>query len=348
MNFKPKFYYDNGANEGGGSGDTTAGTLPNEGNQQEPPKQEIPSPIITDEELKTYGFDSKDAFKTFLAKHKEDSVPEAERQEKANIEKANLLKFAAENKLLKVEEYNQYETLKSKSDKDLVFENYLSEYKDEHKDITDPSELEAAAKEDFDYEYKLKDGETETAKAKGLKKLEREAKELRNPIETKVTAAQEQFKQNNNIRETYPKFEKLVKETVLKNTPDKTILYKAKDGENEIPVEIELTQKDRDAMAKEFMTPKTFQKFLDLKPEEFNAMIDKKQQGWVKLNKFDEVNAKTFEIGKGIGVKSGSNVGAENPFPLKRSENTMPTTSGTLEESNTKMSEQRKRLSVLR
>lgn len=347
MTFKPRFFYETGdQNEGGGSGDPLI---------QDPPKQEIPSPIITDEELKSYGFDSPESFKTFLSKHKEESIPEAEKLAKANEEKANFLKFSADTKdatgnpLLKVEDYQQYETIKSKSDKDLVFENYLTEYKEEHTDITDPKELEAAAKEDFDYEYKLKDGETEKAKAKGLKKLERDAKELRTPFESKVTTAQEQFKQNNNIRETYPKFEKFVKEAVVKNTPDKTILYKAKDGENEVPIEIELTQKDRDAMAKEFMTPKIFQKFLDLKPEEFNAMLDKKQQGWVKLNKFDEVNAKTWEVAMGVGTKKGSTVGATNPFPLRgNASEVIKGGDETLEESNAKMSSARQRLSATR
>ena len=195
----------------------------------------------------------------------------------------------------------------------------------------------------------MKDGLSESAKKKGLAKLARDAKDLRSPIETKVIEAQNQFKEYGSYQETYPKFEKFVKESILKNTPEKTILFKAKDGEEEIPIEIELTQKERDAMFKEFSTPKTFQKFLTAKPEEIQAIMDKKMQGWVKLNKFDEVNAKTFEVAMGVGTKKGSTVGAENPFPLRQNQSTIiADSSGTLEESNKKMSAQRERLSATR
>jgi len=352
MYFSSKKFY-NSEIEGGGSANPES-TIVDEKvvtvvkpKVEEQIKAEVEKPIITSDELKNYGFDSPEAFQNFLQKHKEESVSPEEKLQKENIIKANFLKFSAEQKLLNVEDYSQYENLKSKPDQELVFDSFLKDYKEDHPEIEDAKELEDAAKEDFDYEYKLKDSMSESQKKKGLAKLARDAKELRSPIESKVTAAEAQFKEYGTLQESYPKFEKFIKESISKNTPDKTILFKAKDGEEEIPIEIELTQKERDAMFKEFSTPKTFQKFLNAKPEEIQAILDKKMQGWVKLNKFDEVNTKTFEIAMGVGTKKGSTVGAENPFPLRQQANVISIVSGeTLEENNKKMQAQRERIRI--
>lgn len=357
MYFYPKRFLESG-NEAGGSGGNEAATSvtnvgENNGGEQkqedQKPEQKVSQPIFTDDELKSYGFDSHEALKTFLQKQKEENISPEEKLQKENITKANFLKFSADQKLLNVEDYSQYENLKAKPDQELVYESFLKDYKEEHPEITDEKELEEAAKEDFEYEYKLKNGLSETQKKKGLAKLARDAKDLRSPIESKVSAAQEQFKQYGSYQETYPKFEKFLKESILKNTPEKTILFKAKDGEDEIPIEIELTQKERDAMFKEFSTPKTFQKFLNAKPEEIQAILDKKMQGWVKLNKFEEVNAKTFEVAMGVGTKKGSTVGAENPFPLKQNQSSVVSDeTGTLEESNAKMAAKMQKLRATR
>ena len=328
MTFTPKLFRESGATEGSGGATETTTTETQEASQtqeqqqsqaaQEEIKTEVQQPIITEDELKSYGFDSKEAFKTFLAKQKDENISPEEKLEKENIAKANFLKFSAENKLLKVEEYNQFENLKSKADRDLVYEKFLTSYKEEHPEITDEKELEEAAKEDFDYEYKLKDGLSETAKNKGLEKLAKEAKELRSPFENKILKAQEEFKTYNNIKETYPKFEKFVDEAITRNTPDKLAVVKVKDGDTEIPIEIELTKEDREAMAKSFKTEKTFALFADGKPEDIQKAIDNKMQGWLIKNKQEAIVSKTFELGKGIGLKQGSTVGAENPFALKQ------------------------------
>jgi len=356
MSFLPKMFYEDGA-EGTGKGGAAAATeTTKEGENKDtqpiidPIKTEIPKPIITDEELKSYGYDSPEALKTFLQKQKEESITPEEKLQKENIEKANFLKYGTEQKLITVDEYNAFENIKSKSDQDLVFESFLKDYKEDHPEITDEKELSEAAKDDFDYEYKLKDGVSESAKKKGLAKLARDANDLRAPFESKVVSAKSKFEETTSqeklVKDNYPKFEKFLKESIVKNTPDKTVLYKAKNGEEEVPVEIELTQKERDAMFKEFSTPKTFREFLDKKPEEVQAILDKKMQGWVKLNKFDEVNAKTFEIAKGIGTKEGSNIGAENSFPLRNNTNAIVVTSETLAESNDKLSNARKKYSA--
>jgi len=354
----PKIYYNaETGNEGGGNDTTETDTtiVDNKDTQQAAPtedKKEIPQQIISDEEMKSFGFNSKEELINFFAKQKEENISPEEKLEKENIAKANFLKFSAENKLLNVDDYSQYETLKSKSDADLVFEKHLAEFKTDHPEITDEKELAEDAKEDFDFEYKQKAGESEAAKKRGELKLAREAKELRTPFESKVLSAQSKFNETTSqeklVKDNFPKFEKFLKESILKNTPDKLVAYKHKEGDTEIEIDIPLTQKERDAMFKEFSTPKTFQNFLDKKPEEIQAIVDKKMQGWIFQNKREEIISKGIEVGKGLGTKQGSDVGANNPFALAKNSPVQPTGDKTIEESNTQMSRSRQKYSTFR
>lgn len=342
MTFKPKFFYDAAADNTGTGGDNTdTAILENTGEQQQQnPPAEIPKPFISEEEAKNYGFDSQDALKNFLAEHKakatEESITPEQKKEQENIEKANLLKFAADKKLLSVEEYTQYETIKSKTDQDLVFDNFKKEFAADNPEITDAAELEEAAQEEFRYQYKLNDPK---AAARSEKIFAKEAKELRTPVESKVIEAQEQYKQNENIRQTYPKFESFVEESIKRNTPDKLAVVKIKVGEAEIPVEIELTKEDREDIAKTFKTAKTFQLYTSAKPEEITQAIDKKMQGWIKENKSVAIAEASFKLGQGTGMARGSNVGANNPFPLVNNHYVQHTGEETLEESNKKLGE---------
>jgi hypothetical protein len=105
-----------------------------------------------------------------------------------------------------------------------------------------------------------------------------------------------------------------------------------------VNIEIELTKADRDAIAKVFKTPKSFQMFANGKPEEIQASFDKKIDGWILENKKNEIFGQIAEKARGIGTKQGSTVGAENPFALKKGENVLKTGEETLEESNARMS----------
>lgn len=352
MNLLPRKFYDVELPENGGGTDgveIAEQPVAEQAHIEEIPeeiKQEVKAQILSDEELKSYGFDSGEALKKFLDEQKDKNAPDEEKQEKENLDKANFIKFSAENKLFKVDEYNQYETLKSKADSDLVFEKFKAEYKEDHPEFENEEELKDAAQEEFDYEYKV-NSESESAKKRGQAKLAKEAKELRSPFESKVNDARSQYDDNKKIRDNYPKFEKFVDESIVKNTPDKFVAFKAKEGEEEIDIEIELTKEDREAIAKAFKTPKTYQLFSKGKPEEIQAKIDSKIQGWVKANKSEQIAARSYEIGKGISLKEGSKVGSENPFPLSKgvAANINTGDTETLEQSNARLAEIRKQYS---
>lgn len=358
MKFQNRLFYEAGtATETGGAAATTE--VDKGGEQQQQSEQQntdtskdapkdLPKQIISDEEIKQYGFDSPEALKTFLEKNRESKIPEEVKKEQENIRKASFLKFAAENKndndgspLLNVEDYTKYETLKATSDRDLVFQKHLEEYKAEHPDITDPQDLEDAAQEDFENEYPLNG--TDAQKAKAERKLARDAKDIREPFEQKVNSAQEAFKEYTHVQETYPKYEKWIDEAIVRNTPDKLGVVKLKEGENEFEVEIELSKEDREAIAKTFKTHKTFALFTSAEDQkEAQKIIDNKIQGWLFLNKREQITNEVYKVGKGVGTRLGSNIGAENPFALRQGAGAGQDTKGkTLAESNREIEEAR-------
>ncbi len=119
-----------------------------------------------------------------------------------------------------------------------------------------------------------------------------------------------------------PEFNKAINALIEKATPEKLSISKVKDGETELPIEVELTKKEREEVAAIFRTPKMFQKFLDAKDlSEFETLAAKKVNGFLKEKYFDTAINKSFETGKGIGVTKGSNVGAEQPFAIVRNMN---------------------------
>ena len=348
MKILPRRFFDAeaGENNGGGNPSETETALHEEeivGGEPKAPEvkqKEIAAPIISDEDLKSYGFDSAEELKSFLRKQKEENISPEEKKKQEDLEKANFLKFSTEKDLLNVDEYNRYESLKAKADRDLVFEDYLSTYKEEHPEITDENELKEAAEEDFGFEYKL-NSSNEATKKRAEAKLARDAKELRSPFESKVVSAQEKYKAETSeykaIKEAYPKFEKFVDSVIEKNAPDKKVVTKIKIGEEELDIDIDLTKEDKEAIAKAFKTPKTFQLFTNGKPEAIQESLDNKIEGWILKNKKDAIIARAVEIAQGIGTKEGSTVGATNPFALKQGAAVEKTGEKSLEENNIEM-----------
>lgn len=336
-----KFFYDAApeGNEGGGQ------TQEQQQQQEQSQPPVAPAvPLLSADELKDFGFQSGEELKAFLAKQKEANISEEEKQKKANIEKADFLKYAAENDF-NLDEINQYEVVKQKADTDLVFEKFLKEYQEENPELSG-EELKEAAKLEFETEYKL-NSENEKAKQRGLARLEKEAKELRSPYETSYQKAQEMYKENVNMKQVFPKYEKFIDEVIAEGTPD-TIKVKAKAGEEEIEIDaVELTADQKKEVEKFFKNPKTFAEYLKGgdKADELKAKIAKKIEGFIKANNFDKAVQRGLELGIGLGTKKGSNVGAENPFAVANGNKSGQTTKvvASIEESNARIAEARQR-----
>lgn len=244
-------------------------------------------------------------------------TPEEETKEKEQ-EKADFIKYSVENDLFKIDELTQYETLSAKQDADLVWESFLKDFKEENPEITDENELSEEAKKEFNRTYKL-DSENEKAKEKGLAKLAKDANEIRTPYKSKVESAQNSFKEAKQIKNEMPNFQKFVDEQIEKYAPEK-LSFSVKSGDETIPVEIELTKEDKEAIAKEFKTHKTFYNYQQSK-EQAQKSLEKKITGWIKVNKFEQALEKAALKFEGIGVAKGSNVGAENLYGLQKQKN---------------------------
>ena len=81
------------------------------------------------------------------------------------------------------------------------------------------------------------------------------------------------------------------------------------------------------------------------KDKEFKEIVSKKINTYIKANKFDAAVNKAFATAKGLGVKQGSNVGAENLYGVgnkKENANGQGATIS-LEDSNKKQAQVRER-----
>lgn len=291
-----------GADPGAGAGGTSTATDP-----------KLPdASLVTPEDLKKYGFDSKEQMDAFFTQHNEKKPTAEEIQAQENQKKASLIKYAADNNFMKVDEFTRLESIKAKSDKDLVFENFSKEYL-----ADDLTATEDQIKKAFDDMYGLA-SENPTIKKIGEKQLSKDASSIRSPLEKSFEAAQKRYNEDETTKSKIPGFDKALKETIEKLTPAKLVLFKTKDGEDEIPVEVELTDKERKEVFDTFRNPKTMNKFLSKegKVAEFEAEISKKIQSVLRNKYWDYSNEKSFELGKGRGLKGGSNVGATQPFSV--------------------------------
>lgn len=345
MRFTSNFIYNDGAAEGAGDNLTATLERPADENVNDNApvieKQDAPAieaPLLTAEELKNYGFDSKEQLKEFLAKQKELSVPDEEKQKKLNVEKAEFLKHAADNGI-SLDDISKYESLQAKNNLDLVWERYLAEEKEDNPELT-----EQEIKDNFDIEYRTK-SENAKEKERFQKKIEKEANELRSPYKASFDKAQSSFKEEKDIRTKYPEYQKVIDKVIKDNTPDKLTVFKTKDGEEEVDVDLELTKEQKEEVAKMFNNPKSFQQYLNSgdKVSDFEKKVAKKIEGFIKVNNFDAAVQKSYEKGMGIGTKKGSTVGAENLFALNQSTSNEFSNITTLEESNAKIAAARAR-----
>lgn len=310
----PKFIFNDDASDAGSGSPAPAIEAPA---KVESPNSTQPTPAFSTEELKEFGFDSPEALKAFITEQKTKNIPDAEKQKQEQLDKANLVKYAVENEKMKVEDFTTYENLKAKADRDLVYERFAAELKEDDPELSDED-----IKEEFESEYKLSDL-NDKKKAKGLSRLQKEAAEIRTPYETKYNSALSEYTEAKELKAQYPKFSGFIDSLVGEAVKEKFTVLKVKEGEEEVPIDIDLTKEDREAIAKAFKNEKTFYAFFKGGEAGLGSLKEKitqKINGYIKTQKFDEAISKVHEVSKGIGVKAGSSVGAENPFALVKNQ----------------------------
>lgn len=315
MNFI-KLFYNDGTEAGTGGGAQVADVVdtPVASSTATPstPNPVIPENAFTIEEMKQFGFDSREKMIEALNGLKQNQKSEEEKRKEANIEKARFLQFAAENDLIN-DDFNKYESLQLKTERDLVFERFAAEEKADNPDIT-----EAELKEAFEEEYKL-NSENAKAKAKGEARLKKEASEIKNPAESAWNSAHKEYQESLKAYNKKQEFDSLLKETFKDAIPDK-LPFKVKNGEEEIVVEIPIDAKLKTKIQQSFDSEKSLTKYLlhEGKPEDFAGSLRTKINSFLKAELADIAVQNAIDTGIKLGTKKGSNVGAENLFGLQQ------------------------------
>ena len=268
--------------------------------------------------LKEFNLDSLEDLKARL-KPKDPEKPESpeEKEKRENIYRASLIKYAADNGVMKPEDFSTLESLKAKGNQDLVYDNWLTGWKEDNKEVL-PEDADARAKEEFEAEYKP------TTK-RGLAKIEKEAKELRTPLEEKFNSVKTNYDGIREVEKLYPDFEKKVSSTVKEFVPEKFEVFKVTDkvgdADEDVSIEVEISAADRveifQKVAQDIL--KNESNFELFKKGDIKAIqaLAKDQAETMIRNKYNKVAAQ--EIAREFltrGTKRGSTTGAKEPFPL--------------------------------
>jgi hypothetical protein len=315
MAFLPKLLFNSATAEGGATVETTTTAPDTTTTTTEVTKVEIPADIQKElEELR--------AFRQTITE--KESKTQEQIAKEAEIEKAEFIKFSAENDLMKVDDFARFETAKQRQDRELVFENFSKEWKDENKDATDDEVQEA-----FDNQYHV-NSDSDKAKSRGEKLIAKEAKELRTPLETSYTKAKGSYEQHKVLKQDMPNFQKFIDSTIEKNISDKIKVYEKEIDSEKIAVDIEITKEEKkeifDAVKKEIATHESYATWKkdskDGKNERLEKMIAKEVKYLINEKKqslaYESTATKFYEVGEKKGTAKGSNVGANNPFAVIR------------------------------
>lgn len=306
------------------------------GTQPEPPK-----PFFSEDELKEFGVttqeEAKEMLRTLKAKEKELSKPNADKEKEAELEKVNVRKFAVEKGLMKDADFTKLDTYTAKQDRDLVYENYLGSWKEENPHLSG-DEADRQAKEDFENEYSLNSTNQKT-KLRGQTRLTKEAESFRSPLQQSYNSTLEQYREEQTIAQKLPEFNKWVDGIINSNLKDK-ITITTKEGEEDIAIETELTDDQKKEIRKTFKTAKVFTQYHSANKDQIASLekaIAKKIDGFIKINNFEAIAKKGYDVGKGIGTNKGSNKGADNPFALKKDDKGKDTPVVSMDQSNDKI-----------
>ena len=275
--------------------------------------------------LKETGYSSIEELKAAAAKKETDTPEQAKKKEE--LYQANLVKFAVENDLLTMEDIHNLETVKGMSDEDLVFKNFAEEVKDEvieslPEDATEENIVEAVRKK-FEEEFPI-NAESERTRARAEAKLKKAAESLRKPLESSFNAAKSKFDDESAVRSAYPGYQDAMKKVLDEVVPGKLKFFSGKDGDVEIPVEIEVTDDVKksviDSVRKEIVDrPETFLLHKNGKTDDIKSMINDRVEFllWKQLG--ESGKAKIAEIFTGIG-RAKAEAGAMESFALKNNE----------------------------
>lgn len=259
-----------------------------------------------------YGITTKEELDRVLSERPKVAETPVEKEKREKSYNANLDKFLQDNDIMKREEIVRYESIKGKADKDLAIETFISEFKEDNPKAT---------QEEIDYEVESRyhlESTDEILKKRGERLLAKDAKEVKRELETKFNSGKSEFDAVVTDQAQVPSFNKFV-DSYSKKIPTTIEVYKKDDIAVNFEVSAEVKKEVADTIRKDYTLFKLFAKHGDSK--EVNDYIEQKKEELIWVRNRKEINSVIAEATYSKGLKSGSTVGAKNPFPVAQENN---------------------------
>jgi hypothetical protein len=253
------------------------------------------------------------------------STTELTPEEKAKQQElydAELISYAVKEGKMKLEDFDKYKTVQKAADRDLVFEDWKTEFKEDNPDI-DAEDFEEEAKRAFEQEMKL-DSKNEKVKARAEAKLAKRAAELRSPHTSAYEKTRKDYDEERDLRQTFPNFTKKIEDFSKEFIPEKYEFFKTKDGDEDVSVALDITEADKkeifNTVSKEMQTPEIYTLYKQNKLEEIREIAKKKADDLVFAKSKEQGLKKIAEVFETRGKAKGA-IGAKNSFALNQNRN---------------------------
>jgi len=298
----------------------------------DPPAADPVLPEYVQNLLKEHGLSSVEELDQFLKKAKEPAKTPEQIQKEQEVYNSGLVDFAVKNDLLKLDDVVTLESMKKKSDEDLVFDQFAKDIKDEileDPEITDDSteeEILGKIKDAFEKEYPL-NSQNEKVKQRAEAKLAKAAKEIREPFERSFTNAKSRYDDEISVRNEYPKYQSAMQKLITDTVPGKIDFFSDKDGDQDILADIPLSDDDKknimDQLREKIVNnPETFILHKSGKVDQIRQNIKDQLDLIIYRNYAETGKKKIAETYMSLGIKKGSDTGASNSFATNQAKQT--------------------------
>jgi hypothetical protein len=280
---------------------------------------------LIQQKLKDYGVESEEELREILAERKKPAETEEEKKKKQAIYTTSLNTFAVENDLMSLEDLQKHQEISSKDDESLVFGDFASDEEIKNEVLEelgeDPSEEEILNKirEKFEQEYPL-NSSSERIRKRAENKIKNAATQLRSPLQSSFNKAKQAFDDEQTVKVQLPKYEKAMDKIISASVPETYSFFKGKDGDEEftidVPISSEAKKEILDQLKSEFVDKnvRSFISFTKGEQESLQKQISERAELLVLRKVIQEGQTKLADKFTKIGMKQGSDTGAQNSF----------------------------------
>ncbi len=248
-------------------------------------------------------------------------TPEEVTKREQNL-KANVAQFAVKHNILSMDEITSFENLKKQDKRDLAYNAFAADYKETHKDRTEVDgdtkvPVTSAEIDDAFNDFFHLNSDNTALKKSGEKQLDAYAKSVMGDTEEKYNDTVEAYKEYEARKNYFPTFKNAIKEIAA------SVPAELSWGEGEDKVVFATDKLDKAAIEKLYSTDAAYDAFYNAKgdPNTIES-LRKEFNNRLIVNNIDAIVKNAHAVGRDLGKKEGSDVGAKNPFNDKKAEGT--------------------------